>query len=178
MLATSVPEIQRTNLSNVVLLLKAMGVNDMLAFDFMDSPPVQTLINAMEGLWTLMALDDEGLLTKVGRKMAEFPMEPQLSKMLLTSVDLKCSDEIMTIVAMLSVQNVFLQTKGQASNVRPKEGEISPTRGRSLYPSGGVQRMGTQPLLKSLVLRELHPGQSSEAFSGCEEADDYTHGPL
>mmetsp|Transcript_99412 Transcript_99412/g.157271 ORF Transcript_99412/g.157271 Transcript_99412/m.157271 type:complete len:1157 (-) Transcript_99412:12-3482(-) len=111
MLATSVPEIQRTNLSNVVLLLKAMGVNDMLAFDFMDPPPVQTLINAMEGLWTLMALDDEGLLTKVGRKMAEFPMEPQLSKMLLTSVDLKCSDEIMTIVSMLSVQNVFYRPK-------------------------------------------------------------------
>jgi len=111
MLFTSVPEIQRTNLSNVVLLLKAMGVNDMLSFDFMDSPPVQTLINAMESLWTLMALDDEGLLTHLGRKMAEFPMEPQLSKMLLTAVDLKCSDEIMTIVAMLSVQNVFYRPK-------------------------------------------------------------------
>merc|ERR1711988_1924682 len=61
MLPTAVPEIQRTNLSNVVLLLKAMGVNDMLAFDFMDPPPIQTMINAMESLWTLGALDDEGL---------------------------------------------------------------------------------------------------------------------
>eukprot|EP00929_Paragymnodinium_shiwhaense_P002801 TRINITY_DN103095_c0_g1_i1.p1 TRINITY_DN103095_c0_g1~~TRINITY_DN103095_c0_g1_i1.p1 ORF type:complete len:1156 (-),score=318.59 TRINITY_DN103095_c0_g1_i1:110-3577(-) len=111
MLPTPVPEIQRTNLSNVVILLKAMGVNDMLGFDFMDPPPVQTLINAMEGLWTLGALDDEGLLSKMGRKMAEFPMEPQLSKMLLTAVDLRCSDEIMTIVAMLSVQNVFYRPK-------------------------------------------------------------------
>eukprot|EP00971_Amphidinium_carterae_P128973 2554720-Amphidinium_carterae.1 len=46
-----------------------------------------------------------------GRKMAEFPMEPQLSKMLLTAVDLRCSEEIMTIVAMLSVQNVFYRPK-------------------------------------------------------------------
>mmetsp|Transcript_75942 Transcript_75942/g.222601 ORF Transcript_75942/g.222601 Transcript_75942/m.222601 type:complete len:953 (-) Transcript_75942:47-2905(-) len=111
MLSTAVPEIQRTNLSNVVLLLKAMGINDMLAFDFMDPPPVETMINAMESLWTLGSLDDEGLLTKLGRKMAEFPMEPQLSKMLLTAVDLRCSDEIMTIVAMLSVQNVFYRPK-------------------------------------------------------------------
>merc|ERR1719486_910885 len=111
MMPTAVPEIQRTNLANVVLLLKAMQVNDMLGFDFMDPPPVQTLINAMESLWTLGSLDDEGLLTHLGRKMAEFPMEPQLSKMLLTAVDLKCSDEIMTIVAMLSVQNVFYRPK-------------------------------------------------------------------
>mmetsp|Transcript_70916 Transcript_70916/g.208102 ORF Transcript_70916/g.208102 Transcript_70916/m.208102 type:complete len:1156 (+) Transcript_70916:169-3636(+) len=111
MLSTSVPEIQRTNLSNVVLLLKAMGINDMLSFDFMDPPPVETMINAMESLWTLGALDDEGLLTRLGRKMAEFPMEPNLSKMLLTAVDLRCSDEIMTIVAMLSVQNVFYRPK-------------------------------------------------------------------
>lgn len=111
MLPTAVPEIQRTNLENTVLLLKAMGVNDLLNFDFMDPPPVQTLINSLETLYELGALDDEGLLTKLGRKMAEFPMEPQLSKMLLTSVDLKCSDEIITIVAMLSVQNVFYRPK-------------------------------------------------------------------
>lgn len=111
MLPTAVPEIQRTNLENTVLLLKAMGVNDLLNFDFMDPPPVQTLINSLETLFELGALDDEGLLTKLGRKMAEFPMEPQLSKMLLTSVDLKCSDEVITIVAMLSVQNVFYRPK-------------------------------------------------------------------
>lgn len=76
MLATSVPEIQRTNLANTVLLLKAMGINDLINFDFMDPPPIQTLISAMEALYTLGALDDEGLLTKLGRLMAEFPLEP------------------------------------------------------------------------------------------------------
>lgn len=88
MLGTTVPEIQRTNLANTVLLLKAMGINDLINFDFMDPPPVQTLIAALENLYALNALDDEGLLTKIGRRMAEFPLEPPLSKMLLTSVDL------------------------------------------------------------------------------------------
>jgi ATP-dependent RNA helicase DHX8/PRP22 len=111
MLNTAIPEIQRTNLSNTVLLLKAMGINDLINFDFMDPPPVQTLISAMEMLYNLGALDDEGLLTKLGRRMAEFPLEPQLSKMLLTSVDLSCSEEIITIVSMLSVQNIFYRPR-------------------------------------------------------------------
>jgi len=81
MLDNSVPEIQRTNLGNTVLTLKAMGINDLLAFDFMDPPPQQTLITALQSLYALGALDNEGLLTRLGRKMAEFPLEPPLSKM-------------------------------------------------------------------------------------------------
>eukprot|EP00933_Yihiella_yeosuensis_P000422 TRINITY_DN10064_c3_g1_i1.p1 TRINITY_DN10064_c3_g1~~TRINITY_DN10064_c3_g1_i1.p1 ORF type:complete len:1136 (+),score=282.77 TRINITY_DN10064_c3_g1_i1:138-3545(+) len=129
MLATSVPEIQRTNLENVVLLLKAMGINDMLGFDFMDAPPVETMINSMESLWTLGSLDDEGMLTHLGRKMAEFPMEPQLSKMLLTSIDLRCSDEIMTVVAMLSVQNVFYRPKDKQAMADQKKAKFHQPEG-------------------------------------------------
>uniref|UniRef100_H2SB51 ATP-dependent RNA helicase DHX8 n=1 Tax=Takifugu rubripes TaxID=31033 RepID=H2SB51_TAKRU len=111
MLTTNVPEIQRTNLASTVLSLKAMGVNDLLSFDFMDSPPMETLITAMEQLYTLGALDDEGLLTRLGRRMAEFPLEPMLCKMLIMSVHLGCSDEMLTIVSMLSVQNIFYRPK-------------------------------------------------------------------
>ncbi|CAJ1328940.1 unnamed protein product [Effrenium voratum] len=129
MLPTAVPEIQRTNLSNTVLLLKAMGIQDMLSFDFMDSPPVETMINALESLWTLGSLDDEGMLTDLGRKMAEFPMEPALSKMLLTSVDLRCSEEIMTIVAMLSVQNVFYRPKDKQALADQKKSKFHQPEG-------------------------------------------------
>ena len=80
-----------------------MGIHDLLNFDFMDQPPVQTLISALEQLYALGALDEDGMLTKLGLKMAEFPLEPPLSKMLLTSVDLGCSDEICTVIAMLTV---------------------------------------------------------------------------
>ena len=60
MLATNVPEIQRTNLADTILTLKAMGINDLISFDFMDPPPVETLTTAMEQLHSLSALDDEG----------------------------------------------------------------------------------------------------------------------
>lgn len=129
MLPTTVPEIQRTNLGNTVLMLKAMGINDLLGFDFMDPPPKQTLITALESLYALGALDDEGLLTRLGRKMAEFPLEPQLSKMLITSVDLGCAEEILTVVAMLSVQNVFYRPK-------EKQAQSDMKRAKFFQPEG------------------------------------------
>mmetsp|Transcript_2661 Transcript_2661/g.9435 ORF Transcript_2661/g.9435 Transcript_2661/m.9435 type:complete len:726 (-) Transcript_2661:32-2209(-) len=109
--ATTVPEMQRANLANTVLTLKALGINDLLHFQFMDPPPPATLVTALEHLHALGALDDEGLLTPLGRKMAEFPLEPALAKILISSVALQCSDEVLTIVAMLSVQNVFYRPK-------------------------------------------------------------------
>ncbi|BAM39040.1 ATP-dependent helicase [Theileria orientalis strain Shintoku] len=107
MLPTPVPEIQRVNLTNVVIILKAMGINDFIHFDFMDRPCNEMLIDALDVLYHLGALDEEGLLTRVGRKMAQFPMDPTLSKVLLTSIDLDCCSEIITIISMLSVQNIF-----------------------------------------------------------------------
>ena len=72
MLSTAVPEIQRTNLASTVLSLKAMGINDLLSFDFMDPPTTETMVSAMEQLHNLSALDDEGLLTRLGRRVRLF----------------------------------------------------------------------------------------------------------
>jgi ATP-dependent RNA helicase DHX8/PRP22 len=132
MLPTTVPEIQRTNLANTVLTLKAMGINDLLHFDFMDPPPVQTMIAAMESLFNLGALDDEGLLTRLGRRMSEFPLEPQPSKMLLTSVDLGCSDEVITVVAMLSVPNVFYRPRDKQTIADQKRAKFHQPEGDHL----------------------------------------------
>ena len=132
MLPTNIPEIQRTNLGNVVLQLKAMGINDLLGFDFMDPPPVATLIGAMESLHALGALDDEGLMTRLGRKMAEFPLEPNLSKMLLLSVDLGCSDEILTITALLSVENPFFRPKDKQAQADMKKAKFHQAEGDHL----------------------------------------------
>lgn len=123
MLPTTVPELQRSNLSHTVLMLKAMGINELLTFDFMDPPPAPYLVSAMERLYSLGALDDEGLLTKLGRMMSQFPLDPMLSKMLLASVDLGCSEEILTVVSMLGVQSVFYRPKekqGQADQKKSK----------------------------------------------------------
>ena len=121
MLPTSIPEIQRQNLSNTILMLKAMGINDLLHFDFMDPPPPNTMLTALEELYALSALDGEGLLTRLGRKMADFPMEPALAKTLIFSTDLGCSDEILTIVAMLSVQTVFYRPKEKQQQADQKK---------------------------------------------------------
>ena len=65
----------------------------------------------MYQLWVLGALDNVGDLTATGRKMSEFPMEPSMAKMLIVSVDYKCSAEMLTIVSMLSVPSVFYRPK-------------------------------------------------------------------
>uniref|UniRef100_A0A673B4T1 RNA helicase n=1 Tax=Sphaeramia orbicularis TaxID=375764 RepID=A0A673B4T1_9TELE len=110
-LNTNTPEIQRTNLASTVLLLKATGINDLLAFDFMDAPPVETMITAMEQLHTLGALDNEGLLTRLGRRMAEFHLEPMLCKILIMSIHLACSEEMLTIVSLLSDKQAHADQK-------------------------------------------------------------------
>jgi pre-mRNA-splicing factor ATP-dependent RNA helicase DHX16 len=108
----AIPEIQRTNLCNVVLLLKSLGINDLMHFDYMDPPPHETLVMALEQLFALGALNHKAELTKIGRRMAEFPVDPMLSKMILASEKYKCSEEILSITAMLSINNsVFYRPK-------------------------------------------------------------------
>jgi len=111
MLATQVPEIQRTNLGNVVLLLKSLGVENLLDFAFMDPPPQENILNSMYQLWILGALSNSGDLSTLGRKMAEFPLDPPLAKMLLHSEVLGCSAEVLTVVSALSVPTIFFRPK-------------------------------------------------------------------
>ncbi|CAB4063508.1 DHX38 [Lepeophtheirus salmonis] len=113
LLASTVPEIQRTNLSNVVLLLKSLGVENLLSFHFMDPPPEDNILNSMYQLWILGALDNTGQLTKLGRKMVEFPLDPSLSKMLIISEEMQCSLDVLIIVSMLSVPAIFFRPKGR-----------------------------------------------------------------
>lgn len=81
----SYPEIQRSNLSEVVLNLKKLGIDDIVHFDYMDPPAPETLMRALEQLNYLGALDDEGDLTEIGRIMCELPTDPLLSKILLAA---------------------------------------------------------------------------------------------
>lgn len=129
MVPSPLPKIQRQNLSTTILILKAMGINDILHFDFMDPPAVNTTLTALEELYALGALDDEGLLTRLGRRMAHFPMEPPLAKVLIIAADLGCSDEMVSIIAMLSVPNIFY---------RPKEKQDQADRKKAKFhdPSG------------------------------------------
>lgn len=98
----------------MILLLQCIGISDILHFDFIDPPPVESIMRGMEHLYALGALNDEGELTKTGRCMAEFPCDPTMSKSILGSVKYGCVSEILTICAMLDVSNsVYYRPKGQ-----------------------------------------------------------------
>eukprot|EP01064_Diplonema_japonicum_P023611 TRINITY_DN34023_c0_g1_i1.p1 TRINITY_DN34023_c0_g1~~TRINITY_DN34023_c0_g1_i1.p1 ORF type:complete len:1063 (+),score=318.19 TRINITY_DN34023_c0_g1_i1:46-3189(+) len=119
MLPMTVPEIQRTSLSSVILLLKSLGVKNLLHFEFMDPPPQDNMTNSMYQLWMLGALNDKGDLTQVGHDMNEFPVDPAMAKCLLfassgSSGEENCAEEVLTVVACLSSQSkIFLRPKQQ-----------------------------------------------------------------
>lgn len=121
----SYPEILRSNLSNTVLELKKLGISNLVTFDYMDPPAPETIMRALELLNYLSAFDDDGNLTPLGEIMAEFPLDPQLAKMLIVSPEFKCSNEILTIAAMLSIPNVFVRPNSQKQQADAARAEFS-----------------------------------------------------
>ncbi|KAK7537512.1 putative pre-mRNA splicing factor RNA helicase [Phyllosticta citribraziliensis] len=109
------PEILRSNLSSTVLELKKLGVDDLVHFDLMDPPAPETLMRALEELNYLACLDDEGELTALGRLASEFPLDPALAVMLISSPEFYCSNETLSIVALLSVPQLFFRPSGRES---------------------------------------------------------------
>lgn len=102
------PEIERVALPSVILQLKALGINNVVKFDFLTPPPELNVISSFDILFALQAIDEEGNMTDpLGLQMAEFPLNPAFSKMLLVSEKFGCSEEILTITAILQVQNIF-----------------------------------------------------------------------
>ncbi|WOL03255.1 hypothetical protein Cni_G11975 [Canna indica] len=103
------PEILRANLAGTILQIKKLGFDDLFHLDLLDPPPPpEAVIRAVETLKCLGALDDVGRLTHSGDLMTEFPLDPQMSKMIIESPKFCCSDQILSIAAMLSVPNCFL----------------------------------------------------------------------
>ncbi|OMP88218.1 Pre-mRNA-splicing factor ATP-dependent RNA helicase PRP43 [Diplodia seriata] len=103
------PEILRSNLSATVLELKKLGIEDLVHFDLMDPPAPETLMRALEELNYLACLDDEGELTTLGRLASDFPLDPALAVMLISSPEFFCSNEILSLVALLSVPQIFVR---------------------------------------------------------------------
>ncbi|CBH11024.1 pre-mRNA splicing factor ATP-dependent RNA helicase, putative [Trypanosoma brucei gambiense DAL972] len=102
------PEILRCNLGSVILHMKMMGIEDLVNFDFVEPPAPETLMRALELLNYLGAINDDGDMTKFGRRVADFPLEPEMAAMLLHSPEYGCSDDIARICAMMSVQSPFV----------------------------------------------------------------------
>lgn len=103
------PEILRSNLASTVLELKKLGIDDLVHFDLMDPPAPETLMRALEELNYLACLNDEGDLTPLGKLASEFPLDPALAVMLVSSPEFYCSNEILSITALLSVPQIFVR---------------------------------------------------------------------
>ncbi|KAL1556164.1 Pre-mRNA-splicing factor ATP-dependent RNA helicase DEAH10 [Salvia divinorum] len=106
--ASTTPEIKRCNLANVILQLKALGVDDILGFDFIEEPDRMAIIKSMELLFLLGALTDGSKLSDpVGHQMARLPLDPIYSKALVVANQFNCLEEMLIIVALLSVESIY-----------------------------------------------------------------------
>ncbi|XP_015895188.2 pre-mRNA-splicing factor ATP-dependent RNA helicase DEAH10 [Ziziphus jujuba] len=113
------PEIKRCNLSNVILQLKAMGVDDIIGFDFIDKPSRSAIVKSLEQLYLLGALTDECKLSDpVGCQMARLPLDPVYSKALVLASEFKCLEEMLITVAMLSVESIFYAPREKLEEAR------------------------------------------------------------
>ena len=122
---STLPEMQRTEISWAVLQLKALGVHDVLHFDFISPPPVPSMMYALELLYSLGALDDSSAITPIGIEMADMPVEPRLAKCILSSLDMGCSEEILTIAAMCSVDYPFVTIRSRNKEAKQRLIECS-----------------------------------------------------
>ncbi|KAL5058158.1 hypothetical protein RYX36_029762 [Vicia faba] len=122
-LDVTVPEIQRSSLAGSVLYLKSLDLPDIdiLKFDFLDSPSSESLQDALKQLYLIDAIDENGAITSIGRKMAELPLEPSLSRTLMEANNYGCITEALTVAAMLSTETALLpgQSKTEKKRKRP-----------------------------------------------------------
>ncbi|ORZ38802.1 pre-mRNA splicing factor [Catenaria anguillulae PL171] len=109
---TTEPELARSSLLAPILQLKAMGIKHVGAFPFPTTPQPERFAKSLEMLMLVGAVDDRGELTELGTRVAELPLEPLLAVALLKSHEFGCVKEMLAIVAMLSVENVFSSAKG------------------------------------------------------------------
>ncbi|TFY81627.1 hypothetical protein EWM64_g2392 [Hericium alpestre] len=104
----SVPEVVHTDLTLPILHLKALGIDNLMKLEWLTIPPSANIAYALDVLTECKIIDSDGHLTQMGRKVAELPTDIKVASMLFNSEDYKCGEEILTIAAMVAVQNVFI----------------------------------------------------------------------
>nr|CCA19992.1 LOC100004107 protein putative [Albugo laibachii Nc14]CCA23294.1 LOC100004107 protein putative [Albugo laibachii Nc14] len=153
----TIPAVQRTRLERLVLYLLSMGVQDLARFDFVSPPSPEALIRALEMLYALGAIDDQGrLMEPIGRHLAEFPLEPEIGRMLLASVEYHCAEEVLTIASLMSGDEIFFHPRGS----KERRAKILDALETFAHPAGD--------LLTSLAVYEAFM-ENSRSQEWCEQ---------
>ncbi|KAF7652999.1 hypothetical protein LDENG_00088980 [Lucifuga dentata] len=105
----TIPEIQRTSLTAVILTLKCLGIHDVIRFPYLDCPEERFILEALKQLYQFDAIDRRGRVTQLGELMVEFPLHPGLTRALLKAASFGCQDLLLPVAAMLSVENIFIR---------------------------------------------------------------------
>ncbi|KOS21937.1 putative ATP-dependent RNA helicase [Escovopsis weberi] len=130
----SPPEIQRSSLAPTVLQLKALGVDNVVRFDFLSAPPAELVSRALELLYSLGALDEYAKLTRpLGARMAELALEPMMAKTLLAAPAFGCLGEMLTVAAMTSLGgSVWFHHEGERRRMEASRRKFAADEGDHL----------------------------------------------
>ncbi len=115
-----IPEIQRSNLDRVVLLMKKIGIDDVKSFEFMDPPDAGAFEQALNTLKTLGALDENEQITEIGGTMVELPLEPHIARMVVEAEKHECVESVCTIASFLGGKPVFVFNQGWPEETKRK----------------------------------------------------------
>ena len=107
------PEVKRLDLAEVVLTLKAAGVEDLRQFRWLEKPDEVSLTHAEELLHDLGALDKKNSITAVGRKMLAFPLHPRYARMLLAAQEYGCVHQACLVAALTQGRDLLLRNQGK-----------------------------------------------------------------
>ncbi len=107
------PELKRSGLSGVILRMKALGLGEVEDFPFLDPPEPRAVTEGYRVLQELGALDDEKKLTPLGRRLAQFPVDPRIARMILAGVEEGCLAEVLVLAAALNIQDPRERPRGQ-----------------------------------------------------------------
>ncbi|KAF5691778.1 ATP-dependent RNA helicase DHX35 [Fusarium circinatum] len=142
----NVPELQRSNLAPVVLQLKALGIDNIVRFDFLSPPPSELMAKALELLYALGALDEYAKLTRpMGSRMAELAVEPMMAKTLLAAPSFGCLSEMLTIAAMTSLGgSVWFSHEGEKKKMETSRRKFAVDEGDHLTLLNAYQAFVTK----------------------------------
>ncbi|KAM6500789.1 P-loop containing nucleoside triphosphate hydrolase protein [Amanita muscaria] len=115
------PEITRADLMTPLLQLKSLGIHNVMTFEWVTSPPGEAIVRALEGLIAAEMIGRDGHLTSTGERVVEIPLEVGLARMLLKAADFQCGEEILSVIALTAVQDVFVIPEGSQGVIAEME---------------------------------------------------------